>query len=221
MATNSAALDRDAKVLAEQTKARQASRMDNRMLIKLIFVLLVVIVADHIHLSVMSYMHRSRDIVAMSRDGRVVPLIPLSEPYVTQASLFRFCDEALQASFTLDFKNYRAQINAAEEFYTPNGFSNYKTQLDEKQFLQRLTKEFRVSSITRTGAYVITDAKPIVTEYGKVYVWHIESPVTLILSGHDNDLPFESVLVWDVIRSSNVDTKYGVQVNAFRFAPRK
>lgn len=204
--------------MAKNAEKHDDTRSSLRTMIIINIILMSLLLVDRVYAFVETMFRRDRDIVAMAPDGRVYPLVPLSQPYVTQSSLFGFCDDALQASFTLDFKNWREQTNAAEPFYSQEGYKNYKTELDQQQFISRIIKEFRVSSVARRGAWVISDKRVL---SNGVYFWRLEAPVYLTLSGKDGDVPFESVLVYDVIRTSNVDNIRGVVVNAFRFAPKK
>jgi len=62
----------------------------------------------------------------MDSTGRVIPLVPLDQPYVTDSRVIGFVDECIRRSFGHDYENFRMTINDAKECYTPTGASEFE-----------------------------------------------------------------------------------------------
>lgn len=58
---------------------------------------------------------------AATDTGRVIPLVGLDKPYVTDSRVSGFVDECLRKSLSHDFENFRMTMAAAKDCYTPTG----------------------------------------------------------------------------------------------------
>ena len=109
------ALQADIDRMDENAKKQNDLRSMFRSMVRINIFLLVVVMFGLVFITVYIAMRRPVEYFARSPDGRVVPLIPLSQSMSSNnTSLFNFGDDALQASFVLDFKNYFTQIANAE-----------------------------------------------------------------------------------------------------------
>ena len=63
---------------------------------------------------------------AATDTGRVIALVPLDQPYVTDARVTGFVDECLRQSFAHDFENFRMTMSAAKTCYTPSGATEFE-----------------------------------------------------------------------------------------------
>lgn len=214
---NQKSIESAARKMTSNAERQDTTRSYFRSLIAINIVLMVVVIGFLITLVVRDFMRRDIEYFARSPDGRIVAMKPLSDPLITtQGALFTFGDEAIQASFVLDFKNYLSQISGAEPFYTEEGFKNYKTVLDTQNYLSRIRDEKRVSSISRRGGWVLADES---TPNG-VHHWTIQAPVYLVLSGKDGDVTASLIVVFDIARVPNVDNPRGIAVSSFRLVSK-
>jgi intracellular multiplication protein IcmL len=204
-------LDADIKRMAKNSGNQDDTRSMFRSMVTINIILMVVVIALVLLVCVERFTRRPIEYFARSIDGRIMRLVPLSEPMATNVALFAFGDEALQASFVLDFKNHFTQIANAEPFYTPDGYQEYKKVLDIQGYLQKIIKESRVSSISRHGGWVLTDQKII----NGVLHQRIEAPVYLVLSGKDGDITSNLIAVLNIARVVNVDNPRGIAVASF------
>ncbi|PXA07406.1 DotI/IcmL/TraM family protein, partial [Staphylococcus pseudintermedius] len=53
-----------------------------------------------------------------SDNGRIFPMIPMSQPYRKASDVIAYAKETIDASFTLDFNNYRGQLENVRARHT-------------------------------------------------------------------------------------------------------
>lgn len=66
---------------------------------------------------------------AATDTGRVIPLVSLDQPYVTDSRVTSFVEECLRKSFAHDFENYRLTMATAKDCYTPQGSEAYEAAM--------------------------------------------------------------------------------------------
>ena len=70
---------------------------------------------------------------ATSADGRITPLYPLSQPVVNPGELAQWANQAAVAAYTYNFVNYRKELQAASEFFTPEGWTQFQNGLKRRE----------------------------------------------------------------------------------------
>lgn len=106
-------------------------------------------------------------------DGKIVPLIPLNQPNVSQASLLQWANTALIAVNTYDFFNYRDALQKASEYFTSDGWQAYLAQLKSSRNLNAVLEKKLVVSAVATQA-------PVVVREGLldgIYSWTVQIPI--------------------------------------------
>jgi intracellular multiplication protein IcmL len=108
--------------------------------------------------------------IAINPDGRIIPLKPLDEPNMSSSALLQWANSAAIAAYTYSFVNYRGELQAASEFFTPDGWQQFLAALKSSGNLDALTQEKLIVSAVATQA-------PVILQEGKlngVYSWKIQ-----------------------------------------------
>lgn len=108
--------------------------------------------------------------IAVNPDGRVIPLKPLAEPNMTSSALLQWANTAAIAAYTYSFVNYRGELQAASEFFTPDGWQGFLDALKTTGNLDAVIQEKLIVSAVATQA-------PIILQEGVlsgVYSWKIQ-----------------------------------------------
>ncbi len=116
---------------------------------------------------------------ATTADGRIIPLIPISEPYVTHEILLEWASKAVIRAYTLDYVHWREQLNQMRPDFTDAGFLNHRGALESAGTLEAVTQRRLVSA-------VVTSAPPIIINQGVLadrYVWKLEIPIAIAYEG--------------------------------------
>lgn len=135
---------------------------------------------------------------AVTLDGRIIPIKPLSSPLDNPQTVITFAGEAAQAAFKVDFVNYRNQLAQMRQYMTKESYEAYLGKLEESNNIETIKKMQLVSSATLS-------APPVVTKEGVVngiYRWKIEVPV--LVSMHGRGGSNDSLLITMQIRRAAI-----------------
>ncbi len=90
----------------------------------------------------------------------------------------------MNRSFTLDFLNWRQQLEDVRGDYTRDGFKSFIASLQSSGVLETIrTRRMNLSITAGTGVLVKEGIE------GGVYVWYVEVPLELKLAGQTTELP--------------------------------
>ena len=109
----------------------------------------------------------------MSRDMKLLPMTPLSEPILNEAALKNWVSEAVTMSFNLDYLNWKRQLNEARAHYTRKAFVGFALSLDREGHLPLLRQQ-------RALMHAVIQGTPVLTRSGVVQgtlVWEFELPL--------------------------------------------
>jgi len=155
---------------------------------------------------------------ATNEDGTLKELIPLNLPHVSQEQLLSWASQAALASYSFNFLDYRANLQSARKYFTPNGFDTFVKALDQSGNLQTvITRRLVVKP-------VITDV-PIILREGMInnqrYGWRIQIPMLVqYVSASDKiEQPILATLL--VVRVSTLDSSQGIAIESFVTEDRK
>ncbi len=111
----------------------------------------------------------------MSRDMKLLPMTPLSEPVLSEAALKNWAAEAVTTAFNLDFLRWRSQLAGARVFFTRRAFARFALSLDREGHLPLLRQQ-------RALMHAVIQGTPLITRTGVVrgtLVWEAEIPLLL------------------------------------------
>ncbi|MDN7527693.1 DotI/IcmL/TraM family protein [Burkholderia orbicola] len=143
-----------------------------------------------------------------SDNGRIFPLIPMSQPYRKAADVIQYAKDTMNRSFTMDFLNWRQQLEDVRGNYTRDGFKSFIASLQASGVLATV-RDRRMNMSVTAGTGVLTKEG---VENG-VYVWYVEMPIEVKLSGQTSELPAQRFLATVRIeRVSTLDSIEGIGV---------
>jgi intracellular multiplication protein IcmL len=110
---------------------------------------------------------------AVTSDGRLTPMVPLDQPNISRSALVQWANTAAIAAYTYNFVNYRQELQAASEYFTPKAWQDFITELNNSNNLSAVISKKLIVSAVATGA-------PVVTQEGildGVYMWRVVMPM--------------------------------------------
>ncbi len=114
-----------------------------------------------------------------SQTGRIIPLAPLSHPYLSDSALLTWAQQCITDANTYDFVNYQKQFQRNAQCFTAQGWKQFMVALERSGTLATVKTQRLVAQAIASGAAVITRSGP----YRGVYRWEIEQPVTVTYQG--------------------------------------
>lgn len=143
--------------------------------------------------------------------GQLVEMAPTNIPYVRVEQVLGFTETVGRKIFTLNFKDYRAQLEAVRENFTADGYDNYRQALQTSGMLDYIIQNRVISSVALEGPPVLI-AEGIA---GTVYGWKIQIPVLLTYdSGNKKTPPLRQLLTITVVRTPTWENPRGIAVSA-------
>ncbi len=143
-------------------------------------VLLIAIIVIGIMISVLFYITRNSThplYFATDNVGRLIKIVPVSQPNMSDDDVIAWVIEAVQAAYSYDYVNYRAQLQSAQKYFTEYGWNNYMAALKASNNLVALTQTKLVFD-----AHVVE--KPVVIKRGIIpsmntFAWRIQMPLLI------------------------------------------
>ncbi len=111
--------------------------------------------------------------IAATPDGRVYEAQTLKEPVRTAAALQNWAVTAVTEVYTFGHHDFRMRLNAAREYFTPEGYESFMSELERTLYLDRIRDNFQVASAVAQGAAIIRDSGV----YGERLGWKLEFPL--------------------------------------------
>lgn len=150
-------------------------------------------------------------------NGRIVKLVPLSEPHQNNQSVIQFVRDSLNESFTLDFLNYKKQLENVRSHFTDQGFASFLEQLKKSGILDTVTDR-RMNLYISTGTGIL---KQKGVANGRYY-WIIQVPIEIKLTGQTTELPAQKLIASvKVERIDVLDSIIGIAIAQLVTKPNK
>jgi intracellular multiplication protein IcmL len=135
----------------------------------------------------------------------------LDQPNLSTASLLQWANTAAVAAFTFNFVNYRQELQAASEFFTPEGWNAYLQSLQDSDNLVAVIQKKLVVSAVATGAPIINQSSVVSGRY----TWQVQMPL-LVTYQSLSQITQQSLMVNMVItRISTLDSPRGIGIAQF------
>ena len=141
--------------------------------------------------------------------GRITPLTPVSEPYLTDAQVIQFATEAVAQSMTITFSGWRQELTEARQYFElPNGWNSFVDALENSNYLDYIRNRRLNSTAVAQGAVITrtgTDAR------GR-HSWILQVPIIVTYESaqeqsRDNflaEIRLVRLPTWDVPRGIGV-----------------
>lgn len=148
-------------------------------LVRIMTLLAIGLVLNVALLGASIYMGMSKrpQVLGITESGRVIPIVPLDKPYVSDSRVLSFADECTRTAFSHDFVNFRSTMAQASNCFTSNGVEGFSQALGP--LLQDLEARRMVMSVSLQAPAVVRTFK----RNGQIYSWLVQTRMTLNREG--------------------------------------
>jgi intracellular multiplication protein IcmL len=154
---------------------------------------------------------------ATQTDGKLIEIQPLYEPLVDEEMLLTWASRAGLAAFSYNFLDYQDDLQQMRQYFTPAGFDNYLTALQQSGNLETvLSKRLVVKA-------VVTEV-PVIVQHGLIkgrYAWKIEIPMLISYVSASETIEQPILLTMLISRVSTQDKPQGIAIAQFVVEDRK
>jgi len=144
-------------------------------------------------------------------DGKLVPLIPLRMPNISQAYLMQWVNTAVVAVNTYDFVNYRDQLQKASDYFTQEGWAAYLESLKASRNLNAVVeKKLVVSAFAKRS--------PVIVRSGildGIFTWTIQIPITVVYQSANASSQQDLVVALTIKRISTLTNPNGIGITNY------
>jgi len=137
--------------------------------------------------------------------------IPLYEQSVTDRQLILWANDVAMSSYSLDYMNYRKQLQSIGIYFTPLGWQRYILGLEKSKNLQTIQEKKLV------GTAIPTD-KPFIRWKGLsdgVFTWRLEIPMLVIFESQDKKIKQHVIVSMFIKRTSNLVGVDNIAIDEF------
>jgi len=185
---------------------------------RIVLVLLLALLINLFLAGILVYMvtHPPKPVYfATSINGRITPLTALDEPNQSDSAVLQWAYQAAIASFSYNFVNYRNELQAASEFFTPNGWTEFTNALQQSNNLKAMIAKNLISSATATSA-------PIVLRKGLIgdrYAWRVQMPILVTYQSASEIQQERNVVTMLITRVSTLNSPRGIGIEQMIVQP--
>lgn len=118
----------------------------------------------------------TRTYFATTEDGRVVPLVPLSQANLSKPALLSWAAQAASETMTFGFHDYRRRLQESSRHFTRTGWGSFTKALQDSGMIETVTANRQVITATPRSAPTIL-AEGLMPN--GVYRWEVEMPILI------------------------------------------
>jgi len=148
---------------------------------------------------------------ATTQSGRVLQLVPLSNPMLTTEALLSWAGQVAMGVYTYNFSDYRQRIQMQEINFTSDAWQQVLTQLKSSNTLDAIIKrQINVSAVV-SGA-------PVVVYQGMLdgrFAWKVQVPLLVTFVSASDRFQKNYMVTMVIVRVSTVQNQNGVAVAQF------
>lgn len=112
---------------------------------------------------------------AVDSTGHVVSIVPVDKPLLSNDALTQFAADSARMAYSLDFVNYKGQMEAIRDRFNTPAFKGYVEAMSSSGNLKAI-EDNRMIMAAQTEPAVITKSSVDPSGY---YTWEVEVPLTV------------------------------------------
>lgn len=152
---------------------------------------------------------------ATTYDGKLIPIIPLSEPSLNDNQLQQWAVEAAVASYSFDYVNYRKSLQESRIYFTKTGYTYFLKALKDSNNLEAVTSKKMIVSATPTGAAIILNKGLIKDGEKTLYRWQVQLPMVINFQSETTPITQYVILNMTIVRVSTLESPDGVGIASY------
>lgn len=137
---------------------------------------------------------------SVTPDLRVQAMVPLSEPYVTEAGLLNWTVESVTGSLSFDFLHWQTQLSAQRDNFTEDAYIKMIGALKSSGILKKVLDQNLIITTVPTSAPYVLQTQVI----SGVKTWVVKFPVLISYQTSSGVVGTQSLMATVVVRRENV-----------------
>jgi intracellular multiplication protein IcmL len=145
---------------------------------------------------------------ATTSDGRIIPLVPLTEPYRTNAEVVTWAARTAENVMRFGYSDYQVRLDESSGRFTKTGWDSFNKALKDSGILDAVAKRKLTLTLSVNSAPEITAAGLV----NGSYAWNLRFPITIKFDGIEPPQPIYATLKMRIVRVSTLQTSDGIGI---------
>lgn len=145
---------------------------------------------------------------ATTEDGRVIPMVPLSQPNLSRPALLSWVTQATTEIMTFGFNDYRRRLQESSRHFTGPGWQSFTRALQAAKTIETVEANNQVITATPRGAPVLKQESVINGQYQ----WIVEIPMVVTYESGSQTRSENLLMTVVVVRVSRLESPNGVGI---------
>lgn len=142
-------------------------------------------------------------------DGGIIPLTPVTQPYLNDGQVTNFAVEAITRSLTFNFVNWRQDLAEASEYFErPNGWNNFLQAIEGSGMLDFVRNRRLISSVVANGAVIVKSGPDATGRFS----WIVQVPITITYQSSSEQSTEDRMAEVQISRLPTWQTSRGVGI---------
>ena len=145
---------------------------------------------------------------ATTSDGRLIRMVPLSQPNLSDAALLSWVAQAATETMTFGFHDYKARLQDSSKFFTRQGWESFTQALQASRVIEAVEARQQVLS-------AVPGSAPVIIQEGVVnnqYRWVVEMPLVVTYKSGSSSRPDSMLVRLSIVRVPTLDNASGVGI---------
>lgn len=145
---------------------------------------------------------------ATTEDGRLVPMVPLSEPNLSVPALMSWSAQAATEVMTFGFNDYKRRLQQASRNFTRLGWVSFTSALEKSRIIEMVEANGQVVSAAPASA-------PILISEGVVngrYQWQVQVPLVVTYQAGSSVRDDKMLVTLLLVRVPKLESPNGVGI---------
>lgn len=112
---------------------------------------------------------------ATTEDGRLVPMVPLTEPNLSVPALMSWSSQAATEVMTFGFNDYKRRLQQSSRNFTRSGWVSFTSALEKSRIIEMVEANRQVVSAAPSSAPILISEGPV---NGR-YQWQVQVPLVV------------------------------------------
>ena len=153
---------------------------------------------------------------ATTEDGRLIPMVPLSQPNLSAPSLMSWVAQATTEVMTFGFSDYRRRLQESSRNFTKRGWESFTQALQRSRIIEMVEVNQQIITAAPKGA-------PVMESEGLVagrYQWIVQIPLILTYMSGAKTYNTGLLVTVVVVRVPRLESPNGVGIEQWIAAAR-
>jgi len=144
---------------------------------------------------------------ATTDSGRIIPLIPLDHPNLSENNVLQWASQALVSIYSFDFLHYQRSFQGNRQYFTAAGWQSFMDALGQAKTIATIKDQRLIVSAVLNGAPIISNQYIIDGRY----TWEAQIPILISYQG-TSSYSDNMLVTLKIQRISTLDNKYGIGI---------